>query len=217
MAFCSNRKGVYSIYWKLTTGPPASEELLLETGLPLFPLDWSRDGRFLLFNQDEKWGNNDLWVLPMSGDDRKPFPIVQTTDDESWAKFSPDGKWIAYRSNESGHYEIYVRPFLESMVGDKRQVSVNGGSFVQWNDDGKELFYIAPNNWMMAVPIRLAPDGRSAQSDAPIPLFPTRLGGAWQAPPGREYVFRDGRFLMNTALEEPLSPISIILNWKGKP
>lgn len=153
----------------------------------------------------------------MSGDDRKPIPVVQTTDNESGAQFSPDGKWIAYSSNESGHYEIYVRPFHESMVGDKRQISVNGGDFVQWGDDGRELFYIAPNNRMMAVTIRLAPDGRSVQSDAPIPLFATHLGGAWQAPPVREYVSRDGQFLMNTALAEPISPISIILNWKAKP
>jgi len=216
LVFSSNRKGVYSIYAKLTKGAPASEELLLETGRPIFPFDWSLDGRFILFGQEEKLGNNDLWILPLDGD-RKPFPVVQTNDDESWAQFSPDGKWIAYRSNESGHYEIYVRPFLKSMVGDKRQVSVNGGSFVQWGDGEKELFYIAPENRLMAVPLRVDPNSLSIQSDAPSSLFATHLGGAWQAPPGREYVFRNGRFLMNTALDEPLSPISIILNWKAKP
>jgi len=216
IAFGSNRNGVYSIYWKLAKGAPASEQLLLETGRPAFPLDWSLDGRFMLFNQEEKLGNNDLWVLPLDGD-REPFPIVQTNDDESWAQFSPDGKWVAYMSNESGQYEIYVQPVFDRMVGGKRQVSVNGGSFVQWGREQKELFYIAPDNRLMAVSIHLASDPLSVQSDAPVALFATRLGGAWQAPPGREYVFRDGRFLMNTALDEPVSPISIILDWKAKP
>jgi Tol biopolymer transport system component len=216
IAFCSNRKGVYSIYSKLTKGAPASEELLLEKGQPLYPEDWSLDGRFILFNQEEKSGNSDLWILPLEGDG-KPFPVVQTADDEGWAQFSPDGKWVAYRSNESGQYEIYVQPVFDRMVGGKRQVSVNGGSFVQWGSDQKELFYIAPDNRLMAVPIRLASDRLSVQSDAPFALFATHLGGAWQAPPGREYVFRDGRFLMNTAVDEPGSPISVILNWKGKP
>ena len=96
---------MYSIYSKLTKGAPASEEVLLEMGRPVFPYDWSLDGRFILFSQEEELGNNDLWVLPLDGD-RKPFPVVQTADDESWAQFSPDGKWVAYRSNESGQYEI---------------------------------------------------------------------------------------------------------------
>jgi dipeptidyl aminopeptidase/acylaminoacyl peptidase len=207
---------VYSIYWKLTKGAPASEQPLLETGRPVFPVDWSLDGRFILFTQEEKLENSDVWVLPLDGD-RKQFPIVQTADDESWAQFSPDGKWVAYRSNESGQYEIYVQPVFDPMVGGKRQVSVNGGSFVQWGGDQKELFYIAPDNRLMAVPIRLDSDRLSVQSGAPVSLFATHLGGAWQAPPGREYVFRDGRFLMNTALDEPISPISVILNWKAKP
>jgi serine/threonine protein kinase len=216
IAFSSNRKGMYSIYSKLTKGAPASEELLLETGRPVFPDDWSLDGRFILFGQEEKLGNQDLWVLPLDGD-RKPFPVVQTADDESYAQFSPDGKWIAYMSNESGQYEIYVQPVFDRMVGGKRQVSVNGGSFVRWGDDQKELFYIAPDNRLMDVPIRLASDRLSVQSDTPVPLFPTHVGGAWQAPPVREYVFRDGRFLMNAAVDEPVSPISVILNWKAKP
>jgi serine/threonine protein kinase len=216
IAFSSNRKGMYSIYTKLTKGAPGSEELLLETGRPVFPLDWSLDGRYILFEQDEKLGNGDLWVLPLEGD-RKPFPVVQTADDEAEAQFSPDGKWVAYMSNESGQYEIYVQPVFDRMVGGKRQVSVGGGSFVRWGSDQKELFYIAPDNRMTAVPIRLESDRLSVHSDAPVALFPTHLGGAWQAPPVLEYVFRDGRFLMNTALDESNSPISIILNWKAKP
>jgi hypothetical protein len=120
-------------------------------------------------------------------------------------------------SNESGQYEIYVQPVFDRMVGGKRQVSVNGGSFVRWGDDQKELFYIALDNRLMDVPIRLASDRLSVQSDTPVPLFPTHVGGAWQAPPVREYVFRDGRFLMNAAVDEPVSPISVILNWKAKP
>jgi serine/threonine protein kinase len=216
IVFSSNRKGVYSIYSKLTKGAPASEELLLETGRPIYPYDWSLDGRFILFGQEEKSGNHDLWILPLDGD-RKEFPVVQGAEDETWAQFSPDGKWVAYMSNESGQYEIYVQPVFDRMVGGKRQVSVNGGSYVRWGEHQEELFYIAPDNRLMAVPIRLASDRLSVQSGAPVALFATHFGGAWQAPPGREYLFRDGRFLMNTALDEPNSPISVILNWKAKP
>jgi len=216
IVFSSNRNGVYSIYSKLTKGAPGSETLLLETGRPIIPNDWSLDGRFILFAQEEKLGNFDIWVLPLDGN-QKPFPIVQSDNDEVDPQLSPDGKWLAYMSNESGQFEIYVQPVFDRMVGGKRQVSVNGGSFVQWGRDQKELFYIAPDNRLMAVPIRLGSDRLSVQSDNPVALFATRFGGAWQAPPGPEYVFRDGRFLMNSALDEPILPISVILNWKAKP
>jgi serine/threonine protein kinase/Tol biopolymer transport system component len=219
IVFNSSRKGVYDLYWRPTTGTAGSEELLLETAQDKVPYDWSSNGRFLLYRQDAKT-SVDLWALPLDGD-RKPFPVVQTNYDEGWGQFSPDGKWIAFQSNESGQSEIYVQPFSgpEGKVGGRRQISTNGGAFVRWRRDGKELFYVAPDHRLMAVPIRLGPDRHALESDAPIPLFATRMGGAWQAPPGREYVVSpDGkRFLMNTALEEPISPISVILNWKAKP
>src|SRR5262249_3002756 len=134
IAFKSNRKGRYELYTKPATGV-GTEELLLTSGQDKQALDWSPDGRFLLYqNLDSKTGL-DIWALPMSGanasptgrshqeldGDGKPFPVVRTNFDEDLAQFSPDGKWIAYQSNESGRYEIYLQPFPGS--GDRTQVS----------------------------------------------------------------------------------------------
>ena len=146
--------------------------------------------------------------------DRKPFPVVQTNFDERDGQFSPDGKWIAYQSNESGRFEIYVQPFPGP--GGKLQISTNGGAQVRWRRDGKELFYIALDDRLMAVPIRLASNGQTVEPGSPIPLFATRVGGALQTIFRQQYmVSPDGqRFLMNTITEEAASPITVILNWK---
>src|SRR5262249_46270521 len=145
----------------------------------------------------------------------KPFPVVQTTFDETFALFSPDGKWIAYESNESGRNEIYVQPFPGP--GNKARISTDGGAQVHWRKDGKELFYIALDGRLMAVPIHLATD--TIEAGAPVPLFATHMGPALSFPNRQQYdVSPDGqRFLMNTIIEEAPSPITVILNWKARP
>src|SRR5215831_8924620 len=146
--------------------------------------------------------------------DRKPFPVVRTNFDEDLAQFSPDGKWIAYQSNESDRSEIYVEPFPGP--GDHPQVSTNGGAQVRWGRDGKELFYIALDGRLMAVPMRIASGAQTIEAGSPIPLFATHVGGALSDPFTVQYdVSPDGqRFLMNTIIEEAPSPITVILNWK---
>src|SRR5262249_40979775 len=151
IAFQSNRKGAYDLYIKPAIGP-GSEELLLASGQDKRPLDWSPDGRFLLYADIDSKGRVDIWALRMDGD-RKPFPVVHTNFDKDLAQFSPDGKWIAYQSNESGRYEIYIEPFPGP--GGQTQVSTNGGAQVRWRRDGKELFYIALDGRLMSVPIRI--------------------------------------------------------------
>ena len=138
-------------------------------------MDWSPDGRFLLYRSIDPKTGSDIWALPLDGD-RKPFPVVQTNFDERDGQFSPDGKWIAYQSNESGRFEIYVQPFPGP--GGKSQVSTNGGAQVRWRRDGKELFYIALDGRLMAVPIRLASNGQAVEAGTPVPLFATHVGGA---------------------------------------
>ncbi len=216
IVFSSNQKGgVQNLYRKSATGA-GNEEPILETAQPTFATDWSPDGRFLLYFSADPMTGFDIWTLPLDGD-RKPFPIVQTNLSERLAQFSPDGKWIAYESNESGRYEIYIRPFASA--GGKLSISTNGGAQVRWRRDGKELFYIALDNRLMAVPIRFASNGQAVEPGAPVPLFATRVGGALQAFPRNQYmVSPDGqRFLMNTVTEEAASPISVILNWKPRP
>ena len=148
--------------------------------------------------------------------DQKAFPVVQTNFEERDGQFSPDSNWVAYQSNESGRFEIYVQRFPGP--GGKVQVSTNGGAQVRWRSDGKELFYIALDGMLMAVPIRIS--GTSIEAGAPIPLFPTHVGGAVQGTNRQQYsVSRDGqRFLMNTVVAEAdASPLTVILNWKPKP
>ena len=101
--------GVYDLYVK-SVDDPKPEELILKTDQNKAPVDWSRDGRYVLYRSPGKTTGFDLWALPMDGD-RKPFPVVQTNFEERDGQFSPDGKWIAYQSNESGRVEIYVQPF----------------------------------------------------------------------------------------------------------
>jgi eukaryotic-like serine/threonine-protein kinase len=211
IVFSSNRKGPQDLYQKPAVGA-GNEELLLATAQDKTPTDWSPDGRFLLYRSVDPKTGYDLWALPMNGD-QKPFPVVQTNFDERDAQFSPDGKWIAYQSNESGRFEIYIQPFPGP--GSKLQVSTNGGAQVRWGPDGKELFYMALDARLMAVPIQLASNPQTAEPGSPTPLFATRVGGALQGFMQQYDVSSDGqRFLMNTITEEAASPITVVLNWK---
>src|SRR5207237_5012321 len=144
----SNRKGVYNFYWKLSSGP-GTDELLLETDQHKGPTDWSADGRFLLFRSIDPQSGYDLLVLPVSGD-RKPLPFLKTPFDERDGQFSPDGKWIAYQSNESGRFEIYVQPL--SGPGGKFQLSTSGRTQPRWNKNGREDSYVPMEAKMSAAP-----------------------------------------------------------------
>jgi serine/threonine protein kinase len=215
IVFTSDRKGVYDLYQKPVTGA-GSENLLLATSQNKAPVDWSPDGRFILYRSPGPATGFDLWAVPVDGEP-KPFPVVQTNFEERDGQFSPDGKWIAYQTNESGRVEIVVQPFRGP--GGKLQISTNGGAQVRWRPDGKELFYIALDGRLMAIPIRFVSDGSSVEAGAPIPLFTTRVGGPMQGSEMQQYVVSsDGqRFLMNTIIEEPsASAITVILNFKPK-
>ena len=219
IAFESNRTGTRDLYVKAASGAGA-EEVLVASSQTKLPTDWSADGRFLLYFSVDPQTNADLWVLSLEGD-RTPWVFLKTPFDERDGTFSPDGRWVAYSSNESGRHEIYIRPFAgpaasatsASQVGGQWQVSSAGGTYPRWRRDGRELYYLAPNGAMMAAlvtvtDVTLAPG-------APVALFPTRiLGGGADAAVGRQYdVTRDGRFLINTVLEEAAAPITLIQHW----
>ncbi len=214
------RKGVRNFYMKSSSGA-VNEELLLESPQDKAVNDWSADGRFLLYHSHDPHRDRDLWVLPLDGD-HKPWVFLKTNFNERWARFSPDGRWVAYTSNESGHDEIYVRPFLEPAAstskdgssGGQWQVSTAGGIYPLWRSDGKELYYLAPEGQMMAVPITVA--GTALAPAAPVVLFLPRIyGGGTDTSLGRQYdITRDGRFLINTVLDAASSPITFIQNWK---
>jgi eukaryotic-like serine/threonine-protein kinase len=191
---------------------------LLSTPQNKAPLAWSPDGRFLLYAAQNPKAQSDLWALPLTGE-RKPVPVATTSFDEVQGQFSPDGRWVAYASNESlGGYEIYIRPFPGP--GGKSQVSTGGGIYPRWRRDGHELFYVAPDNRMMAAPIRVAADGRSLSPGAPVALFATRLttgntGNAGYTSRAQYAVAPDGRFLLIATTDDAAaaSPITIVQNW----
>ena len=146
-------------------------------------------------------------------DTRIPKLFLATPANELWGQFSPDGRWIAYQSNETGRFEIYVRPFPGP--GGPIPISTAGGIYARWSHDGSELYYVAPDATLMAVRIRRMATMLSA--DAPVALFKTRRvgGGVNVIGYGHQYdVAPDGRFLMNVEPESNLRPITLVINWK---
>jgi hypothetical protein len=190
------------------------EDTLVAMPAVTSPNDWSFDGKFLIFTTNEPNPSSDLWVLPFTGD-RKPFAIAQTGFDERDAQFSPKADWIAYTSDESGRPEVYAAPFPRP--GERIPISTSGGGMARWRSDGSELFYIALDGRMMAVPIRRTGTGQ-LDVGTPAPLFMARIGGSMAANSRAHYVASaDGqRFLLNTLAEVNAAPIVVMLNWKGR-
>jgi hypothetical protein len=204
---------------KPTSGAGA-EERLVASDQSKAPTGWSADGRFLLYFSTDPQTSADLWVVPMAGD-RTPSVVLKTPFREIWGAFSPDGRWVAYESIESGRNDIYVRQFVPpgaagtaaGAAGSQWQVSTAGGVFPVWRPDGKELYYLNPAGAMMAAPITVT--GSTLEPGAPVVLFPTRIyGGGVDAALGRQYdVASDGRFLINTELDSAAAPITLLMNW----
>lgn len=149
--FRSNRKGVYNLYRKAANGS-GSEELLFEDSREKGPSAVSPDGKLLLFTSLGEKTGSDLWTLPLTqGGKLEPRPFLQTSFAEARGRFSPDGQWVAYQSNESGQSQVYAAPFPGP--GGKRQISPNGGTLARWRKDGKELFYVTPEGQLMAAEV----------------------------------------------------------------
>jgi Tol biopolymer transport system component len=170
------------------------------------PTDWSRDGRYIIAEQGGNTGG--IWVHPQFGD-KKPFAYGHPGFRENEAKLSPDGKWLAYWSNESKRNEIYVLSF--PTPEGKFQISKDGGRIPVWSRDGRELYYISTDNKMMAVKINAARG--KFQASVPQPLFDVRIGGG--AGPNFD-VSKDGRFLIPTVVGEASNmPLTVVLNWQA--
>jgi len=207
--FASNREGDFNLYQK-PTAAAGKEVLLLKTDLTKSPTDWSADGRYILYTVIDPKTNYDLWVLPLFGD-QKPFPFLQTEFNERNGRLSPDGRWMAYHSDESGgNFQIYVQSFPAG--GSKVQVSTNGGAFAAWRGDGKELYYLSPDKKLMVVDVKGA--GDTFESGVPRALFDMRISN-FTSGQARFAVTGDGqKFLVNNTIGESTSgPITVVLNW----
>jgi len=200
------------LYEKAAGGSDA-ETVLKTPGLTVgrFASSWSHNGRHLLFIAGGRViARSDLWILPLDTG-AKPFPFVETPFIENQTRFSPDGRWIAYGSNETGRIEVYVKPFPGP--GDKRLVSVNGGEWPQWSRDGRELFFIGAENMMMSAAIN--GEGAEFRVGEIHTLFPLRLRPRVRLDAYPYDVSPDGqRFLINTFVDEPTSAlITLVANW----
>jgi Tol biopolymer transport system component len=209
IVFSSNRGEHMDLYIKEASGA-GTEELLLSAGEDVFASDWSSDGRFIAFYQRSAENGWDVSVLPMDGSN-EPIPVLQSQFAEVRPRFSRDGRWIAYNSNESGEFEIYVRQFPGP--GGQWQVSTNGGVEPVWSADGKEVFYLDSNRAVVSVPVEV---GETFRAGLPTILFDGRLYPVTQR--GRYGVTRDGqRFLtLSPMTGASIPPVTVVLNWNAE-
>jgi len=200
------------------------EEVLYTSSDDCWPTDWSHDGKYILMSRGKYIGGNpsDIWALPLFGD-REPFPLVQTQFKETQARFSPDGQWVAYSSDESGRSEIYLIPFTPPAAednataqpprGGKWQVSTHGGTFPRWSKNGKELIYTSGElpSELTAVPIELSPT--SVKIGVPTPLFVLdQVAGTtpYDTAPEGDW------FVVNTSAVQSSASINLITNWTAE-
>ena len=209
VAYCTDRSGVYDVYQILASGAGRPEPLLQSDAIYKLPTAWSPDGKYVIFTQLGEGGVYDLWLLPLHGD-RTPVPYLRTPFNEDFAAFSPDGRWLAYDSDETGKPEIYVRSFPDQ--GEKYRVSTSGGMIVQWSRDGKELLFFSLSQYyygsgpIYAVDVETTPTFRAG---TPRVLFIPRpdLSGLVAAADL-------SRFLATVPAEgAPPASITITLNW----
>ncbi|HTK82090.1 MAG TPA: protein kinase [Bacteroidota bacterium] len=207
IVFDSNVDGVTNIYQKISSGA-GNQELLYKSSSPNQVFDWSSDGNYVLFSNSSSNGRDGIWVLPLHGD-RKPYQYALTTAAEDEGHFSPDARWIAYTSNESGKFEIYIQSF--PLTPGKFQISVGGGFNPVWSKNGRALYYLAPDRRLMEVKLTIS--GGSFEYSQPAPLFNTEVDNytSWNT----YAVSKDtNRFLINTVLSaENQKPIMVVMNW----
>jgi serine/threonine protein kinase len=212
--YSSQRDSKFSIYQRLASGA-AGDELVLASGRGnIYVDDWSRDGKYLIYEADNGAETKlDIMVLPLTGE-RKPYPYVWSQFNETHARLSPDGRWLAYVSDESGRAEVYVQSFPDP--SGKWQISVAGGDQPQWSDDGKELYYMAVDRNLMSVPISSA---SGFEAGRPVVLFPTRTQISSLTDDRNTYApNRDGtKFLISTLVDDRNAhPLTLVLNWASE-
>jgi len=202
--YTAERRGPANLFWRPVDGSGGEERLA--TGADAqYPTSCSADGRYLAYHQQASGGNFDIWVLPLAGD-RTPRLFLHSQFDESFASFSPDGRWMCYQSNESGQFEIYAVPFPK---GDgKWQISTGGGICPAWGKGGREIiYYRSATRSMMRVPVAYDPDVRPGKSEElfRLPAEPVSVSTA----------SRDGEHIVVIlpGPEQKPGTLVVVLNW----
>jgi Tol biopolymer transport system component len=212
ITYASRRGNHYDLYQADANGD-GRQTALLESADSKFPNSWSRD-HYLIYGVTSASTGLDLWLLPPIG---KPFPFLASPAREFDARFSPDGRWIAYLSDESGVVELYARSFTPAVgadqpsIGLRVPVSSGGASMPRWRGDGRELFFVAPNGNLMNVAITEAAAGASTTSlqvGRPAVLFPAPAPTNWDAAPDGQ------RFLFAIPVRlRAMAPFTVVVNW----
>jgi hypothetical protein len=208
------KTGTYDLFVRPAT-PDSKAELLFSSPFLKYPTDWTRDGKYILFGSVGSATKSDVWAYSMAA--RRAMPLVDTVYAEGYGAVSPDGKWLAYQSDESDNTnQIYVQPFEPGSSGTQRrwQVSLAGGALPRWRGDGGELFFMARDGALMAAATQA--NGSEFQAGAPHVLFRTRplprmAYNLFDAAPDGQ------RFLLNVPMEWSSSaPIKVALNWASR-
>ncbi|MBI2690118.1 MAG: PD40 domain-containing protein [Acidobacteria bacterium] len=203
-AYSGDRDGKIGLYSRKASGGP--EQRLVDAEFDQYPYDWSRDGKFLIYCEVNPQSKLDLWLLPLAGES-KPRVFLRTPFSEDSPRFSPDGHWVVYVSDESGKNEVYVTSF--PAAEGKWQISTAGGAYPRWSNDGREIFYESSDGQMMAVPVLGRPG--KFESSKPKRLFPHPL-------PGRHFEVgpQGDRFLMMVTAEgHGRNELTVFLNWQS--
>lgn len=206
IVWAANRGEHFQLYEK-DANRAGQETPLLVSEYNKTPTDWSSDGRYIIYRQTDPKTRIDIWALPLFGE-HKPFPVVQSEANENGGVVSPDGRWLAFYSDESGRHEIYLQSFPGE--GNKQRVSINGGVWPYWRQDGKELYYRSLDDKLMAVSFT---GQTSLIAGSPTALFEFHSGGQ----PDQPYYSVSGngqRFLLNAFVDSEInSPLTVLVNW----
>jgi Tol biopolymer transport system component len=206
----ASRGGPRNLYLR-QTGGSGGEHRLTESPYTHYPFDWSRDGHYLAYTEIHPKTSGDIWLLQLEGSAGKVKvePFLVTQFDETNARFSPEGSWIAYASNESGRYEVYVQPF--PATGVKWLVSNRSGTRPIWRGDGRELFYVSADGRLMAVEVKAASDGLKLSTPRELFQIPVRLGVPYYdhdvAPDGQRVI------VLSPAVESTPEPLNVVINF----
>jgi len=198
--------GHLNLFRKASSGATGDERLTQSPNFQ-FAMDWSRDGRYILYEEETAPASKrSLWILPVAPGDPKPRPYLRSPFNEGMGQFSPDTRWVAFQSDESGRYEIYIDTFPEPRG--KIRISNGGGVIPEWGAEGRELFYVSADSMLMSV--GLAPGTNSLEPSAPHPLFPLLVTDTDVSPYDAA---RDGQRFMVLQTAQNVQPLTVVVNW----
>ena len=195
------------------SGGSSDEQQVTEGPNIQFANDWSRDGRFLIYHDNAPGTQRDLWILPFTPEGKvpenaKPKPYLRTKFNEVYARFSPEPspRWVAYQSDETGRYEVYISAFPQPHG--RFPISTGGGQYPEWGANGRELFYVAPDNKLMVVDLTITADKVHPSAERALFTLPI-IDNGWNP-----YDTIDGqRFLVRAVPQQASPPLTVIVNW----